>query len=352
MSLLGKLLGLRRHPGSYAFPLQRSQERDYRAGYEGDVFYWDIDKTYLETDHESLAGLAAVTWEMAVDTRQVAATDVLLRALRRGAPPVNRVWSNPLYFVSASPPQLRAVIERKMLIDGVEHDGITFKDQLALICAGKMSRLRAHVAYKLSALLLYRRELPWTVRETLFGDDSESDALIYGLYADIVAGRLRGDALVATLAKNGCLKEDALYVADLSAGLPCRELVGRIYIHLAKGRPKRAFSAWGPMIVPHDDTLQAALVLLEEGKIQSKAVIAATRAMIERHGYGTAEVLRSLFDVIERGYVSISTLHTVWDGLRAERLVPESLDLDVGDAPTVVAIPDRDFVTPVKFLAL
>ena len=117
MSLLGKLLGLRRHPGSYAFPLQRSQERDYRAGYEGDVFYWDIDKTYLETDHESLAGLAAVTWEMAVDKRQVAATDVLLRALRRGAPPVNRVWSNPLYFVSASPPQLRAVIERKMLID-------------------------------------------------------------------------------------------------------------------------------------------------------------------------------------------------------------------------------------------
>ncbi len=352
MSLLRKLLGARTHAGSYAFPLDRSQHRDFATGYEGDLFYWDIDKTYLDTDHESVLGLVAVTWEMAVDKREVAATDVLLRALRRGAPEGGGIWSNPIYFVSASPPQLRAVIERKMLMDGVEHDGITFKDQLALIRAGKMSRLRAHVAYKLSALLLYRRELPWTVRETLFGDDSESDALIYGLYADIVAGRLRGDVLKATLLKNGALAEEALYVTDLAAGLPSKELVDRIYIHLAHGRPKHTFARWGSVLVPHEDTLQAAVTLLDEGKIRPGALVEVTRAMIERHGRGSAEILRSLFDVVDRGYARLSTLESVWELLRAERLVPEALSLRASEAPREASSRDGAFVPPVKSLAL
>ena len=352
MSLISKVLGLRRHAGSYAFPLDRSQQRDFAGGYEGDLFYWDIDKTYLDTDHESVLGLVAVTWEMAVDKREVAATDVLLRALRRGAPASGEIWSNPIYFVSASPPQLRTVIERKMLMDGVEFDGITFKDQLALIRAGKMNRLRAHVAYKLSALLLYRRELPWTVRETLFGDDSESDALIYGLYADIVAGRLRGEVLEATLRKNGALPEDALYVTDLAAGMPSEELVDRVYIHLTRGRPKHTYARWGSILVPHEDTLQAAVTLLDEGKIRPGALVEVTRAMIERYGRGSAEVLRSLFDVVDRGYARLSTLERVWDLLRAERLVPESLSLRTSEGPGEVARHDGDFVTPIRYLAL
>jgi hypothetical protein len=352
LSLIGKLLGLRKHANSYAFPLDRTQQRDFSAGYDGDLFYWDIDKTYLDTDHESVLGLVAVTWEMAVDKRQVAATDVLLRALRRGAPAGGGIWSNPIYFVSASPPQLRTVIERKMLMDGVEYDGVTFKDQLALIRTGKMNRLRAHVAYKLSALLLYRRELPWTVRETLFGDDSESDALIYGLYADIVAGRLRGDVLEATLRKNGALSEDALYVRDLAAGMPRKDLVDRIYIHLARGRPKHTYASWGSILVPHEDTLQAAVTLLDEGKIRPGALVEVTRAMLERHDRGSAEVLRSLFDVVDRGYARVSTLESVWELLRAERLVPEALELRSREGSQEPHRHDSDFVTPIKYLAL
>jgi hypothetical protein len=352
LSLIGRLLGLRKHASSYAFPLDRTQQRDFSAGYEGDLFYWDIDKTYLDTDHDSVRGLVAVAWEMAVDKREVAATDVLLRALRRGAPATGGIWSNPIYFVSASPPQLRTVIERKMLMDGVEYDGVTFKDQLALIRVGKMSRLRAHVAYKLSALLLYRRELPWTVRETLFGDDSESDALIYGLYADIIAGRLRGDVLEATLRKNGALPEDALYVTDLASGMPSKDLVDRIYIHLARGRPKHAYASWGSILVPHEDTLQAAFTLLDEGKIRPEALVEVTRAMLERHNRGSAEVLRSLFDVIDRGYARLSTLESVWEILRSERLVPEALDLRASAGAQEPARHDSDFVTPIKYLAL
>ena len=90
-----------------------------------------------------------------------------------------------------------------MTFDGVEFDGITFKDQLGLFLRGRIRGIKEQIGYKLSALLLLRRELPQGAREFLFGDDSESDAIIYALYADITAGRLRGSVLRRTLVSNG-----------------------------------------------------------------------------------------------------------------------------------------------------
>jgi phosphatidate phosphatase APP1 len=203
----------------YRYPLDRTQERSFSPDFTGDLHIWDIDETYLATDIDSLKGMLSVPLDRAVDKRNVAGTDLLLRALRRGPDIGGPVRSNPLYFVSASPPQMRRVIQKKMLLDGVEFDGITFKDQLALLRAGRVSALKHHVAYKLSALLLNRAELPWEVTEWTFGDDTETDALIYALYADIVAGRLRGPPLASTLRLNGCETEDCSYVARLAGHL-------------------------------------------------------------------------------------------------------------------------------------
>ena len=147
----------------YRYPLDRTQERSFPSDFSGDLHIWDIDETYLATDIDSLKGMLSVPLDMAVDKRNVAGTDILLRALRRGPDTGGPVRSNPLYFVSASPPQMRRVIQKKMLLDGVEFDGITFKDQLALLRARRVAALKHHVAYKLSALLLNRVELPWDV---------------------------------------------------------------------------------------------------------------------------------------------------------------------------------------------
>ena len=67
-----------------AYPLNRSQERTYPEDFQGDIFYWDIDKTYLATDFRSLRGLLTIPLEMAIDKRAIAGADTLLRALRRG----------------------------------------------------------------------------------------------------------------------------------------------------------------------------------------------------------------------------------------------------------------------------
>ena len=133
----------------YRYPLDRTQQRSFDDDFSGDLYIWDIDETYLSTDIDTVRGMLAVPLDLPVDKRNVAGTEVLLRSLRRGPDTGHGspVASNPLYFVSASPPQLRRVIEKKMLLDGVEFDGITFKDQLTLLRGGRVGAgtLRSYV---------------------------------------------------------------------------------------------------------------------------------------------------------------------------------------------------------------
>ena len=176
--------------------LQRSNDRRLPPDYEGDVLVWDIDKTYLATRFSSWRGLVSIPFEMAVDKETLPGAVPLLRALRHGPGPESAIV--PLFFVSGSPVQLRGVIERRMTLDGVDYDGVTFKDQLGLLLAGHPRRIAEQVGYKLAALLLYRAEVPDGARWLLFGDDVEADATAFALFGEVCAG-LRGRALAARL---------------------------------------------------------------------------------------------------------------------------------------------------------
>jgi hypothetical protein len=339
----------------YHYPLDRTQERSYPPNFSGDLHIWDIDETYLATDIDTVRGMLAVPLDLAVDKRNVAGTDVLLRALRRG-PDTGAggpVRSNPLYFVSASPPQLRRVIEKKMLLDGVEFDGVTFKDQLLLLRNGRVGALKHHIAYKLSALLLNRAELPWDVVESTFGDDTETDALIYALYGDIVAGRLRGPALASTLRLNGCEHEDCGYVARLAGNLRKRELVGAIYIHLKKRTPPSRFHAFGPTVVPCYDTLQMMLHLLERGCVSDGQVLELASTLVTTDQRSAAGIARCCFDFAERGHVAAETLARLWPDLREGALVPRhsAVIVEPGEGRGEPEEP-RDFLTPARHLNL
>ena len=337
----------------YRYPLQRTQERTYPRDYTGQVYIWDIDETYLSTDIDTVRGMLSVPLDLPVDKRNVAGTDLLLRALRRGPSGPTVVRSNPIYFVSASPPQLRRVIEKKMLIDGVEFDGITFKDQLALLRNGRVGTLKHHVAYKLSALLLNRAELPWGVRESTFGDDTETDALIYALYADILAGRLRGPALANTLRLNGCEAEDCAYVARLAGHLRCADLVDAIYIRLKKRTPPSRFHVFGPMVIPCYDILQMSLHLLERGHVDVAQVFGLANELVTTGKRTNVGIARSCYDLAERGHIRASTLAELWPMLQDASLVPKSAGLTLEDsAPSLPESEVRDFVTPARHLDL
>src|SRR5215470_8600125 len=108
-----------------------------------------------------------------------------------------------IHFISASPPQIGKAIRDKLALDGVPYDGIVFKNQLQNIARGRFRHLREHVGFKLTELFRGRLAAPSGARDLLFGDDWESDALTYSVYADVIAGYLPSPTLETLLARIG-----------------------------------------------------------------------------------------------------------------------------------------------------
>ena len=201
--------------------------------------------------------------------------------------------------------------------------------------------------------MLNRRELPWQVHEYAFGDDTESDALIYALYADIVAGRLRGPNLANTLQLNGCEGEDCGYVARLAGQLKRREVVEAIYIRLKKRTPPGRFHMFGEAVVPCYDMLQIGLHLLQRGQIAEAQLLELARELVVSGKRDVVGIARSCFDLSERGHIRPHTLARIWPNLREASLVPRSAAISSekgADGPQRER--DHDFVTPARFLDL
>src|SRR5207237_1725707 len=165
------------------------------------IFRWDLDKTYLRTDFSSLRALLRTALEKAEEKQNVPGTAALLRELRAAG-------KHGIFFISGSPREMRKVIERKLRIDGVEVDGLTFKPNLQNLLRGRFRALREQVSYKLPALLEARAQIGASVPETLFGDDAEADAFIYSLYADFLAGRASADLVREVLVRVGAYPKD------------------------------------------------------------------------------------------------------------------------------------------------
>ncbi len=252
--------------------MKAQNDRVVDPGYVGDVFVWDIDKTYLDTRFSSLRGLLAIPFELAVDKNNVAGTVPLLRALRTGPDPKHPRFS-PLYFVSGSPAHLRNVVEKKMILDGVQFDGITFKDQLGLLLAGRPTAIAEQVGYKLNALLHLRKQLPATaLRFSLFGDDVEKDMDSFLLFGAVCAG-LRGGPLREEMRRRGAHWPEIEAAVEAAAPMVVEpDPVERVYIHSVKGRLLgEQRPALDRRVVVSRSFLQAALLLRQLGKVDRDA---------------------------------------------------------------------------------
>ena len=332
-------------PEEEPYPLDRTNQRQLDPEFRGLVVVCDIDKTYLATNFETLRGLLSIPFEFAVDKRAITGMAPLLREVRRG--PGSRSRLTPLYFVSASPPQLRRILQKKMLLDGVEFDGITFKDQLRILRHGRVRRLREHLSFKLTALLLYHADFPPGAREILIGDDTESDALCYTIYGDAVAGRLRGDKLRATLVRHGVGATDADAVTARVEGLPPRDSLARIYIHLEKRTPPESFAEYGRLAASRD-ALQLALDLWSTGEIALAGVVRVAAALREA-GRPLPDLVSSLLDARARGMVTGAAAAEAAAALVARRLWPAGLSLGAVEEPSLRP-PREGMLTPERLL--
>lgn len=290
------------------------------------AYRWDLDKTYLRTEFDSVRDWVRLAFETAADKRTIPGAAALLRELTATRP-------RGIYIVSGSPTQLRKVLEAKLRLDGIRWDGLVLKPQLKNILRGRFRFIKDQVGYKLAALFESRATLPPEVMEYMFGDDAELDASIYSLYSDVCTGRVSLDVLREVLAGSGAYEDVVPAVVALAEQVPRGGGALRVFIHLDRVSAPVDFEALGGRVVPFHNYLQPALVLLEEGAIDPLAACRVASELLSEHGFTADALVASYLDLGRRG-------HLGGVGARALAAYVDAVDdpvLGVKDAPQLRA---------------
>ncbi|NTX04190.1 hypothetical protein HUA74_28860 [Myxococcus sp. CA051A] len=258
------------------------------------IYRWDLDKTYLQTDFDSLKDLLRTAFQKAHEKVAIPGASALIRELSENG-------DSRLCIVSGSPKQMRAVLEEKLKLDGVRWDEFVLKDNIGNLLRGRFRALRGQVGYKLPAILESRVKAPAEAEEVLFGDDAEADAFIYSLFADLIAGRVDERVLSQVLEAGGVYPDDAERVRAAWKQIPVADPVRRIFIHLDKLTPPAHFTAYGPRVVPIFNYFQAALVLLADGHLSAPQVLKIAVEMVQTAGHNIITLSNSFQDLLRRG---------------------------------------------------
>jgi hypothetical protein len=259
-------------------------------------FTWDLDKTYLRTEFETVRGLLRAAFEEAEDKVAFPGAAKLLQAIRREP-------GRTLHILSGSPRQMRRTLEEKLSLDGIMWDRFELKPNLENLLRGRFRAVRDQVGYKLPALLRWRARGPVDVDETLVGDDAEADAFVYSLYADLIAGRVRRAELERVLDLAECHDEARERVREALNRVVLRDGVRRILIHLDRRTPPARLAAYGPRLVPVHNYFEMALVLHSDGRLADRAVVEVAKELAGTAGYGTAALVNALDGLVRRRHL-------------------------------------------------
>ncbi|MBK9031941.1 MAG: hypothetical protein IPL61_11545 [Myxococcales bacterium] len=274
------------------------------------VFRWDLDKTYLRTEFDSFRDLVKSAIETAADKQAYPGATAVLRTL-------SNTDGYKVCIVSGSPTQMRTVLAAKLALDGVAYDEFVLKNNLRNILRGRFRALRAQIPYKLPALLASRGKSPPAPAETLFGDDAEADAIVYCLYADLLAGRVDLETLERILRSARAYDDETLRTVELARRAPPGDVVRRIIIHLDRRSPPQGFRRYGPRLVPVFNYFQAALVLYGDGVLDARQLLFVAFEMLDTGQYRLATLANSLQDLMRRNRLATESVLRLADEVGA-----------------------------------
>lgn len=263
---------------------------------------WDLDKTYLRTDFDTLRDLLRTAVERPDQKRTVPGAAALLRELGRAGVET--------HILSGSPEQLRGRIEEKLKLDGVRYASLTLKPNLENLLRLRFRALRGQLGYKLPSLLLRRCEMGAQregdgelVREVLLGDDAEADAFVYCLYADICRGAVDEQVLADVLREGGAYEDSIKDSVRFAKYIEKGEVVERVLIHLDRQSSPSEFRPYGSRVVPFYNYLQAAFVVHEDGRLPADGVLRVAAEMVTQHRFDGSALARSYHDLGKRGHL-------------------------------------------------
>ncbi|MBS1149005.1 MAG: hypothetical protein H6Q89_703 [Myxococcaceae bacterium] len=316
------------------------------------IYRWDLDKTYLQTDFDSLRQLVRTALQKAGEKKAVPGAAALIRELKaRG--------DSRLCIVSGSPTQMRAVLSEKLKLDGVEFDELVLKDNVSNLLRGRFKALRGQVGYKLPVLLESRARAPVDSEEVLFGDDAEADAFIYSLYADMVARRVNEPVVYRVLEASEVYPDDITRIMRQWEKIGVSDPVRRIFINLDRLTPPAFFGKYGPRVVPIFNYFQAALVLMADGHLTATQVVKVAVEMIQTAGYNLLTLSNSFQDLMRRGLPMAQVAQALTEALsgpqallNSVRPVPDILAAFTKRIAALGAIPAPPPVRDVDYLSL
>ena len=294
-----------------------------------EVFIWDLDKTYLDTKFETLKGLYQTALEKAFQKRNVPGTGALVRALRNSWQESHSGRADfPIYFITASFPQMEKKIHEKLNLDGIYPYGIFLKDNLKNLRPKRLWRLTHQIGYKLQALLQLRLHLRDDVRQVLWGDDSESDATIYSLYSDICARRLTEKDLRLVLKSFRVVGNQMETILRLQQEIPENDPVEKIYINLAADTDTEYYTKFGRRTLPTYNTFQTAIDLFQDGRLKPEQVGRVASDMIQNYGFTKEEFEKSLEDLAKRPALSEKTAAEIVPFLQEQGFVHSNFEFN------------------------
>lgn len=281
---------------------------------------WDLDKTYLRTEFDTVRDLLRTAFERADEKRTNPGAATLLREMARAGVSI--------HILSGSPEQMRRRLEDKLRLDGIIWDSFVLKPNLRNVLRLRFRAVKDQLGYKLPALLVARTNLGESdAHETLFGDDAEADAFVYSLYADIMAGRA-GEDLVGEILERGRVYEDVRDdVMRCIRRVTAKPTVERILIHLERQTPPDDFAVYGRRVVPFYNYLQSAFIVYEDGRLPAEGVLRVATELVTQHRFDGDALARSYHDLGKRGHLR---------GIHVEELRAAC------DAWTTVAMPAKE----------
>jgi hypothetical protein len=259
---------------------------------------WDLDKTYLRTEFDTLRDIVRTALERPDQKLTNPGASTLLREMVRAGVSV--------HILSGSPEQMRRRLEDKLRLDGITWDSFTLKPNLQNLLRLRFRAVKDQLGYKLPALLQARGVVAASDdvrRETLFGDDAEADAFVYSLYADVVAGRVSEDLLMAVLERGRVYDDVAAATLQSARMIERGDAVERILIHLERQTPPDDFRLYGGRAVPFYNYLQAAFVVYEDARLPAEAVLRVAVEMVVEHRFDGDALARSYLDLARRGHL-------------------------------------------------
>lgn len=286
-----------------------------------ECYVWDLDKTYLDTKYENLLGLWKTIFEKANRKVNVPGTAALVRALQDAYQQKYASAEFPIFFITASPPQMEPKIVEKLNLDGIHPIRIYCKDNLKNLHPQRLARLKQHVGYKLQSLLQIRALLPPNVRQVLWGDDSETDVIIYCLYSDLCARRLNESEIRKTLDYFSVPKSQINKILWLVENIPKSDPVGKIYINLAEDTDVEYYLKFGRRVVPSFNSFEVVLDMYQDGRMGIKNVLSVAEDLMSRFNYSLDQIESSLNSLIKRKIISAEFLPQLEIELKEKKLL-------------------------------